>query len=70
MVAGFTTTCAITKVMRVNPIHGEVYWIQHYVIKWFSSGTLVFSTNKTDCHDITGYIVESGAKHHKPNHQN
>jgi hypothetical protein len=27
----------------------------------FSSGTLVFTTNKTDCHDIT--IVENGDKH-------
>jgi hypothetical protein len=42
-----------------NPIHGEVYSIQHYVIKvcqWFATG-LWFSpvsfTNKTDPHNIT-----------------
>ena len=32
---------------------------------WFSPGTPVSSTNKTDRHDITE-IVESGVKHHKP----
>ena len=37
----FTTACAIsayditTKVVRSNPTHGEVYSIQHYVIKFF-----------------------------------
>jgi hypothetical protein len=43
-------------------IYGEVYSIQHYVIKvcqwlvtgrWFSFNTPVSSTNKTDHHDIT-----------------
>ena len=29
--------------------------------RWLSPGTLVYYTNKTDCHDIT----ESGVKHHK-----
>jgi len=29
MVVGFTTTCA-------NPAHGEMYSIQHYVIKFVS----------------------------------
>jgi hypothetical protein len=33
---------------------------------WFSPGTPVSPTNKTDCHDITN-IVESGVKHHNPN---
>jgi hypothetical protein len=50
-----------TKVVRSNPVHGEVYSIQHYVIKFvsdlrqgrFSLGTLVSSTNKTDC----GYLM-------------
>ena len=32
---------------------------------WFSPGTLVFSTNKIDCHSWN--IVESGIKHHNPN---
>jgi hypothetical protein len=29
-------------------------------------GTLVSSTNNTDCHDITENIVESGVKHLNP----
>ena len=41
MVVGFTTTYAIsayitTNVVNLNPIHGEVYLIQHYVIKFVS----------------------------------
>jgi hypothetical protein len=47
-----------TKVVGSNPVLGEVYSIQHYVIKFVSdlrqvSGFLltpVSSTNKTDCH--------------------
>ena len=47
-----------TKVVSSNPTHGKVYSIQHYVIVclwlsaglWFSPGTLVSSTSKTDCH--------------------
>ena len=34
---------------------------QHYVIKFvgsFSPGTLVFHTNKTDCHDITEILLK------------
>jgi len=38
MIVGFTTTCAIsaitTNVVSSNPTHGEVYSIQHYVIKF------------------------------------
>jgi hypothetical protein len=40
-----------------------MYWMQQYLLKfvsdlgqvdrWFSLGTPVSSTNKTDCHDIT-----------------
>ena len=33
--------------------------------RWFSLGTPVSSTNKTDRHDI-GDIVESGVKYHNP----
>jgi hypothetical protein len=29
--------------------------------------TPVSSTNKTDCHEITEILFESGVKHHKPN---
>jgi len=50
-----------TKVVSSNPVHGEVYSIQHYVIKFvsdlrqvggFHPGTPVSSTSKTDRHDI------------------
>jgi hypothetical protein len=63
MVNGVITT----KVMSSNPVNGEVYSIQHYVIKFvqwlatgplFSPGTLVSSTNKTDCHDITEIMLK------------
>ena len=45
-----------TKFVSSNPVHGEVYSIQHYVVKfkwratdrWFSSSTPVSSTNKND----------------------
>jgi hypothetical protein len=42
-----------TKVVSSNPACGEVHTMQLYVIKlaaglWFSPGTLVYSTNKTD----------------------
>jgi hypothetical protein len=40
-----------TKVVRSNPVHGEVYLIQYYVIKVVN--------------DLRN-IVESGVKHHKP----
>jgi hypothetical protein len=37
--------------------------MQHYGIKfasgqWFSPGTSVSSTNKTDCHDITEILLK------------
>ena len=35
-VVGFTTTSAITEVVSSNPVHGEVYSIQHYVLKFVS----------------------------------
>jgi hypothetical protein len=40
-----------TNVVSLNHVHGEVYSIQYYVIK-FPVYTPVSSTNKTDCHDI------------------
>jgi hypothetical protein len=41
MVVGFTTTCVIsayitTKVVSSNPVYGEVFSMQHYVIKFVS----------------------------------
>ena len=56
-----------TKVVSSNPVHGEVYSIQHYVIKFdsdlrqvggFSLGTSVSSTNETDCHNITEILLK------------
>ena len=52
-----------TKVVSLNPTHGEVYLMQRYMIKFvndlrqvtgslFSPGTLISSINKTECHDI------------------
>jgi hypothetical protein len=48
--------------------HGEVYSIQNYAIKfvidlheasrWFSPGTPVYFTYKTDCHDITEILLK------------
>jgi len=52
-----------TKVVSSNPVHGEVYSIHHYVIKFVSDlrqdvsflrVLLIFFTNKTDCHDESG----------------
>ena len=62
-----------TNDVSMNPAHGEVYFIQHYVIKFVSElqqastlGTLVSSTYKMDY--TVPRIVESGIRHHNPNH--
>jgi hypothetical protein len=53
-----------TKVASSNPAHSEVYLIQHKVCqwlatgRWFSPGTPVSSTNKTDRHDITEILLK------------
>ena len=57
-----------TLVLSLNPVHGKMYSIQYYVIKFVSdlrqvcgsllSGTLVSSTNKTDCYDITNKLLK------------
>jgi len=56
-----------TEIVCSNPTHGEIYSIQHYVIKFvsdlrqvshFSLGTPVSSTNKTDRHDITEILLK------------
>jgi hypothetical protein len=53
--------------VSLKPVHGEVYSIQHYVIKFVSDlrqvcgffpGTSVSSTNKTDRHDITEILLK------------
>ena len=71
MVIGFTTTCAIiayitTNIVSLNLTHGEVYSIQHYVIKFVSDlwQVLVFSpctpvsSSKPDRHDITEILLK------------
>ena len=56
-----------TKVVSLNPAHGKVYSIQHYVVKvchwlatgrWFSLDTPVSPTNKTDHYDITEILLK------------
>jgi hypothetical protein len=41
--------------------YGEVYWIQLYIltlsVTWLSTETLLFSTNKTDHHNIFGFPI-------------
>jgi hypothetical protein len=58
----------ITTNVSLNPVNDEVYTMQHYVIKfvsdlrqvgrWFSPGTPVSSSNKTDRHDITEILLK------------
>ena len=77
MVVRFATTYSInvyitTKIVNSIPAHGEVYSIQHYVIKlvsylrqpgrWFSPGTLASSTNKTERYDITEKLLKMALK--------
>ena len=53
-------------VVSSNLVHGKVYSIQHYVIKFvslrqvcdLSPDTPVSSTNKTDRHDITEILLK------------
>ena len=56
-----------TKVVSLNLSHGEMYSIQHYVIKFVSDlgqaggfypGTPVSPTNKTDRHDIIEILLK------------
>ena len=51
------------KVVSSNIVHGEVYSVQRYWIKfvtgwWFSPGIPVSSTNKSDRHDITEILLK------------
>ena len=62
-----------TKVVKSNPVQGEVYSIQHYVIKfvsylrrWFSPGTPVSSRSKTDRLDITKILLKVALSTIKP----
>jgi hypothetical protein len=56
-----------TKVVWSNLVHGEMYSIQHYVIKYakdlrqvgyFERDTPVSSANKTDRHDIAEILLK------------
>ena len=71
MVVGFRLSIqsvAFTiKVVSSNLTHGEVYSIQHYVLKfvsdlrqgrWFSLDILISSTNKIDRHDIIKILLK------------
>ena len=62
--------------MSSNPVHDEVYSIQHYVIKFvsdlrqvavFFSGTLVSSINKTDGHEIAEILFKMALNTINPN---
>jgi hypothetical protein len=61
MVVGFTNTCAIgaitTKVVSSNTVQGEVYLIQHYVIKFVSdlAEILCYHQTKPTLHTYTAY---------------
>ena len=51
--------------MSSKPVHGEVCLIQHNKVcqwlvtgPWFSPGTPVYSTNKTDHQDITEILLK------------
>ena len=54
-----------TNIVSLNPAQDVVYSIQHYVIKFVSDlqqigcwmGTLVSSSNKTDCQDIPEILL-------------
>jgi hypothetical protein len=50
-----------TNVVSLNPAHGKVYSIQHYVIKFVSDLRRVSgfsSTNKADCHHIAEILLK------------
>jgi hypothetical protein len=62
-----------TKVVTSNPVHGEVYSIQHYVIMfvsdlWQVGGFSGFLHQLIWPPQYNWNIVESGVKHHIPKH--
>ena len=71
MVVGFTTTCAISAYRHLScefeslPWRGVLnttlydkvcQWLESGL--WFSPGTPISSTNKTDCYDITAILLK------------
>ena len=61
----------ITKVVSSNPVHGDVYSLQNYVIKRDSDlrnvGGFLRVLRFPPLIKLTATIFESGAKNHKPN---
>ena len=55
-----------TKVVRSNPAYGEVYSIQHYVIKFVRDLQQVLIVSPPPIKLTPRNIVESGVKHHNP----
>jgi len=83
MVVGFTTTYAISVVHHESCEFESRSWrdvldatlcdkVCQWLAagRWFSLGTPVSSINKTDHHDNSCNIAESGFKHHKHNSPN
>ena len=65
IVLGFSTTCVISAITAeveiLNPACGEMYPIQHYVIRFVSDlpqDIPVSSTSKTERHDITEILLK------------
>jgi len=56
-----------TNIISSNPVHGEVYSIQHYVIKFVSDLRQVSSTNKTGRHDTTEILLKMALNTIQPN---
>ena len=63
-----------TKGVSSNPVHGEVYSIQHYAIKFGSDRSAWFFSVYSGFLHLWNWpprynwnIVESGVKHYKPN---
>jgi hypothetical protein len=59
------------KFVSSNPVHGKVYSIKHYVIKFVSdlrqvSGIPVSPTNKTDRYHITELLLKVAQNQTKP----
>jgi hypothetical protein len=65
MVVEFTTTCAISAYYHKSCEFEPRSWqgvldttLCDKVCQWFSPGTSVSSTNKTDCHQITEILLK------------
>ena len=77
MVVGFTTTCAISAYhhysceFQPRSLQGVLeITLYDKVCQWFSPGTPVSSTNKTDHHDITEILLKVALNTIKPTNLN